>query len=189
MLLMLLLCLVRLGWRLLDGRFIYANIYSRYRVKRFFWSKKVKIGELAEKTGCKIVTIRYYEKEGLLPAPKRSAGNYRLYGKEDLYRLEFIMHCRRLSMNLAEIKKLLAYRGHPQGDCTWVSELIKTHIKEINGKIASLTHLKMHLEQLQHSCAGGENGEPCGIISNLDASKSSCGQCAKVIRITSGLLK
>lgn len=40
----------------------------------------LKIGELAKLTGSQVETVRYYEQEGLLPAPNRSAGNYRLYG-------------------------------------------------------------------------------------------------------------
>lgn len=43
---------------------------------------EIRIGELAQRTGCEVVTIRYYEKEGLLPEPARSSGNYRLYGEE-----------------------------------------------------------------------------------------------------------
>ena len=55
---------------------------------------KVKIGELAKMTGCQVVTIRYYEKEGLLKRPERTERNYRLYGDEDIARLRFIRHCR-----------------------------------------------------------------------------------------------
>ena len=39
---------------------------------------RMKIGEAARQAGCKVVTIRYYEQERLLPAPERSGGNYRL---------------------------------------------------------------------------------------------------------------
>lgn len=45
---------------------------------------EIRIGELAQRTGCEVVTIRYYEKEGLLPEPARSSGNYRLYGEEQV---------------------------------------------------------------------------------------------------------
>ncbi len=55
---------------------------------------KLKIGELAGQTACRVETIRFYEKEGMLPAPPRSAGNYRLYGKHHVERLLFIRRCR-----------------------------------------------------------------------------------------------
>ncbi|MCL1890000.1 MAG: Cd(II)/Pb(II)-responsive transcriptional regulator [Desulfovibrionaceae bacterium] len=149
----------------------------------------MKIGDLAEKTGCKVVTIRYYEKEGLLTKPERTEENYRMYGKDDLERLEFVMHCRRLGMKLAEIRKLLDFRDHPLRDCSWVTKLIETHIKGVNEQIASLEHVKKHLEQLRHRCAGGYNGENCGIMHSLEVSAASCMFCAGMLKITSKLLK
>ncbi|MCL1939301.1 MAG: Cd(II)/Pb(II)-responsive transcriptional regulator [Desulfovibrionaceae bacterium] len=139
----------------------------------------MKIGELAKRTGCKVVTIRYYEKEGLLAEPERGSGNYRLYGKEDLERLEFIMHCRGHGMKLEEMKKLLAFRDHPQRDCTWVCELVSSHIKEVEARIASLEHLKSHLEQLGRRCSGGRNGRTCGIMHSLDHPTACCASCAR----------
>ncbi|MDR3357322.1 MAG: Cd(II)/Pb(II)-responsive transcriptional regulator [Desulfovibrio sp.] len=139
----------------------------------------MKIGDLARKTGCKVVTIRYYEKEGLLPEPERTEGNYRLYGKNDLERLQFIMHCRKHGLKPDEIKKLLAFKDAPQGDCTWVSELINTHIKEIDAQIASLEHLKQHLNQLRQRCAGGQSGEHCGIMHSLNNLSQCCLSCAR----------
>ncbi|WP_284440224.1 MerR family transcriptional regulator [Hafnia paralvei] len=55
----------------------------------------IKIGELARRTECRVVTIRYYEKERILPKPGRSQGNFRLYGEEHVERLLFTRHCRR----------------------------------------------------------------------------------------------
>ena len=144
----------------------------------------MKIGELAKRTGCKVVTIRYYEKEGLLGEPERTEGNYRLYGKEDLERLEFIMHCRRHGMKLDEIRKLLAFRDRPQRDCTWVTELIDAHIINVDEQIKSLEHLKWHLENLRHNCAGGHSGEECGIMQSLDGRGSCCDSCARCSRET-----
>ncbi|MDR2891556.1 MAG: Cd(II)/Pb(II)-responsive transcriptional regulator [Deltaproteobacteria bacterium] len=139
----------------------------------------MKIGELAKKTGCKVVTIRYYEKEGLIPKPERTEGNYRLYGKEDLKRLEFIMHCRRHGIKPEAIKKMLAFKDNPQRDCTWVTELVGAHIAEVEAQIASLGHLKEHLEQLRHCCAGGHSGASCGIMQSLDSHGECCAACAR----------
>lgn len=139
----------------------------------------MKIGELARKTGCKVVTIRYYEKEGLLAAPERSDSNYRLYNKDDVERLEFIMHCRKHDMNLEAIRKLLAFRDHPQRDCTWVSELVAAHIEDVNRQIASLEHLKIHLEELRCRCAGGHSGDSCGIMQSLDSRSLCCETCER----------
>lgn len=127
----------------------------------------MKIGELAKKTGCKVVTIRYYEKEGLLTEPERTEANYRVYGKAALERLDFIRHCRRHGMKLEEIKKLLTFRDNPQKDCGWIGELVAVHIQDVNEQIASLNHLKSHLEQLQGICA--DNGGGCGILKTLNS--------------------
>ena len=71
----------------------------------------MKIGELAAATGTPIETIRYYEREGLLPAPDRTVGNFRIYDETHLSRLEFVRHCRALDMNLDEIRVLLEFRA------------------------------------------------------------------------------
>jgi Cd(II)/Pb(II)-responsive transcriptional regulator len=142
----------------------------------------MKIGELAQKTGCKVVTIRYYEKEGLLEKPERTDGNYRNYGREDLDRLEFIMHCRRHDMRLDEIRKLLAFRDHPQRDCSWVGDLLDSHIARVDEQMRSLEHLKQHLEQLRRRCAcDGGTGESCGIMRCLDNPEECCAACARHI--------
>jgi len=139
----------------------------------------MKIGELARETGCKVVTIRYYEKEGLLAEPARTEGNYRRYGREDLERLKFIRHCRKHDMKLGEIRKLLAFRDHQQRDCTWVTELIDGHIRSVDAQIQSLEHLKHHLEQLRRRCAGGHSGETCGIMQGLDDQALCCAACER----------
>ncbi|NYB19057.1 MAG: MerR family transcriptional regulator, partial [Acinetobacter baumannii] len=84
----------------------------------------MKIGELSEKTSCSVLTIRFYEKEGLIPQPDRTQGNYRLYTEDYIDRLKFIVNCRSLNMNLIEIKKLLNYKDLPNLNCSDVNELI-----------------------------------------------------------------
>ena len=127
---------------------------------------KVKIGELAKMTGCQVVTIRYYEKEGLLKRPERTERNYRLYGDEDIARLRFIRHCRRHGMSLDEIRTLLVYSDHPTGSCDWINRLIRTHIEAVEQQIRDLDHLRAHLESLYHKCDGSREGG-CGILKSL----------------------
>ncbi|MFX7140454.1 MerR family transcriptional regulator, partial [Acinetobacter baumannii] len=77
----------------------------------------MKIGKLAQTAGTTVETIRFYEHEGLLPAPARSSGNYRLYASQHLERLAFIRHCRSLDMTLNEIRSLLRLKDAPHEDC------------------------------------------------------------------------
>lgn len=131
---------------------------------------QIRIGELAKITGCQVVTIRFYEKEGLLNKPERSGANYRLYSDSDVERLRFIKHCRRHDMTLSEIRELLAFRDNPSSNCGWVGTLVQKHIANVDEQIASLTQLKNQLEHLQHKCSGENNGK-CGIIESLIDSK------------------
>lgn len=128
---------------------------------------KVKIGELAKMTGCQVVTIRFYEKEGLLPKPERTGANYRLYGDKEIERLGFIRHCRRHGMTLVEIRELLAFKDAPKADCDWINALIETHIANVDEQITSLMRLKEHLVGLLHKCSGGKTDD-CGILKSLN---------------------
>lgn len=136
-----------------------------------------RIGDLAKMTGCKPVTIRYYEKEGLLLAPERTAGNYRLYGERELERLRFVRHCRRHGMELDEIRALLAFRDKPVANCGWINTLVAGRIAKVDEQIAALQHLKEHLQTLLHSCEGDRGGE-CGILKSLDKGES-CPHCTR----------
>ncbi|AMD92528.1 MerR family transcriptional regulator [Desulfomicrobium orale] len=127
----------------------------------------MKIGELARRAGCQVPTVRYYEQEGLLGAPRRTEQNYRVYGEEDVERLQFIRHCREHQISLEEIRQLLDYRDEPRRDCTWVTELIGTRITAVDKQIQSLVRLKKYLEELRGKCSGGGSAGGCGIMRSL----------------------
>src|ERR1700757_4385845 len=95
----------------------------------------LKIGELAKRTDLLVETIRYYEREGLLPDPPRSEGNYRLYSVMHLERLQFIRHCRSLDMTLEEIRNLLRFRDAPDRNCGEVNALLDKHIEHVSSRI------------------------------------------------------
>ena len=98
----------------------------------------MKIGELAKLTGCSVQSIRFYEKEELISAPRRSECNYRLYDQKNLEQLIFIKHCRNLDITLAEIKQLLNLKQSPETQCEDVNHLIDEHIKQINLRMTEL---------------------------------------------------
>lgn len=127
----------------------------------------MKIGELAKLTGCQVETIRYYEREGLLPQPARSAANYRLYGEANVERLGFIRHCRALDMTLGEIRSLLDYHDHPQQPCGEVNALIDEHLTHVASRIAQLQALEKALVKLRARCNGESAASDCGILNEL----------------------
>ena len=127
----------------------------------------MKIGELAKQADCPVETIRYYEKEGLLAAPRRSGANYRDYGAPHLERLAFIRRCRTLDMSLPEIRTLLEAIERPGEDCTPVDRLIDEHIGHVAARIAELTQLKLELDAIRALCAGRRPTGSCGIVETL----------------------
>ena len=129
----------------------------------------MKIGELAKLTDAQVETIRYYEREGLLPAPARSDGNYRLYTQAHVERLTFIRNCRSLDMTLDEIRSLLNLRDSPQDQCENVNALIDEHIEHVNARITSLQALQTQLLDLRQRCSDGAP-DHCGILDRLEVS-------------------
>lgn len=134
----------------------------------------VKIGELAKQADCQVVTIRYYEKEGLLAEPVRTEGGYRLYSEADVERLKFIRHCRDHGMSLADIKLLLGLREAPDRDCSAVGTLVDKHIEDVDQQIHSLMKLKDQLVHLRGKCPHSGAIASCGILKGLD-DRSECG--------------
>ncbi|TFW07155.1 Cd(II)/Pb(II)-responsive transcriptional regulator [Oxalobacteraceae bacterium OM1] len=127
----------------------------------------MKIGDLAKRTGCQVETVRYYEKEGLLPPPGRSEGNYRLYDGAHVERLQFIRHCRSLDMTLDEIRSLLHFRDAPDENCGAVNLILDRHIGHVVQRIAELEALKEQLVTLRSQCRTTDAARDCRILQEL----------------------
>lgn len=127
----------------------------------------LKIGELAARTGYTAEAIRFYEREGLLPAPARSHGNYRLYREAHLARLQFIRHCRSLDMALDEIRNLLMFRDQPDQSCGDVNALLDKHIVDVAARIAGLRDLERQLLALRGLCTQVQTAKECAILQCL----------------------
>ena len=127
----------------------------------------MKIGDLARATLCPVETIRYYEREGLLPTPSRSSGNYRLYGPVHADRLRFIRNCRSLDMTHDEIRALLAFRDGPGEKCAEVNTLLDEHIGHVAHRIKELRLLERQLKELRSQCLGVRTNRDCAILQSL----------------------
>ena len=129
----------------------------------------MKISELGRATGVDVETIRYYEKEGLLPPPAREANGYRSYGQMHLERLAFIRHCRALDIPLAEIQRLLGFvQGEPdrEGD---IDALIEQQLQRVRARLKSLRALERQLAELRQRCDADHAAHECGILHELVA--------------------
>lgn len=124
------------------------------------------IGEMAMATGTKIETIRYYERIGLLPLPRRTTGNYRRYSSGDLGRLSFIRRGRDLGFSLEEVKALLHLADDRTHPCSDVDRIAKQHLGEVERRLTDLEALRAELRQLINQCQHGTIAD-CRIIEAL----------------------
>lgn len=126
----------------------------------------MKIGELSRATGTNIETIRYYERIGLLPAPHRTAANYRSYGEPHRARLAFVRHSRDLGFTIDEIRSLLDLSDDPGRDCSEADRIASRHLEQVEDKIAQLTRLRDELTRIVGRCRGGIAAD-CRVIEAL----------------------
>jgi len=133
----------------------------------------VKIGELAEATQTPVATIRYYEQQGLVPAPARTGANYRSYGPAHVQRLAFIRRCRSLDMSLDEVRVLLRFQDQPSSDCGEVNTVLDEHITHVTQRVRELRQLEKHLRELRAHCGSAQSGQACGILEQLNTAADS----------------
>lgn len=131
-------------------------------------NKPLMIGDLGRKTGTKLNTIRFYEEVGLLPKPARTASGRRTYGEDDLQRLRFIRHARKLGFGTEVIRSLLALAEHPERRCEEARDLAIRHMAEVEARIRSLEALRSELGGILAACSGEGRVADCAILGALD---------------------
>lgn len=134
--------------------------------------KGMAIGRVAELTGVKVPTIRYYEEIQLLPTPPRTDSNRRTYDAADVRRLSFIRHARDLGFDIDAIRQLLALAGLPEEPCERADEIARTRLAEVEGKLARLTALRAELEGMIERGSHGRIRE-CRVIEVLAGAEES----------------
>lgn len=127
----------------------------------------MRIGELAARAGVEVQTVRYYEREGLLAVPARTASGYRIYGPTHLERMQFIRHCRSLDMTLADIRRLIVLSGDKGVSCDEVNAMVQAHLERVRAKRMALQLLEKQLAELNAQCESGHRVADCGILEEL----------------------
>jgi len=136
----------------------------------------MRIGEVAGATGLDVETVRYYEKAGLLPPPRRHANGYRSYGPAQIERLAFIRHCRSLDVTIADIQRLLALIDRPASTCHEADALVDTQLQRVRARLESLMTLEKQLVSLRARCKTPRSARRCGILAELvEAARSEAG--------------
>ncbi|MFD2262906.1 helix-turn-helix domain-containing protein [Lacibacterium aquatile] len=124
------------------------------------------IGDLAKATATKVETVRYYERIGLMPEPRRTVGNYRAYDRDHLNRLSFIRRSRDLGFSLDQVRALLDLADHKERSCEGVDAIAREHRDEVDRKIADLMALRRELDIMVSQCQPGTVAD-CRIIEAL----------------------
>jgi len=135
----------------------------------------MRIGEVADRTGTPVDTVRYYERMGLLPPLARTVSNYRSYSPAHVDRLHFIRRCRGLDMSLAEIRSLLVFCDEPQRHCNDVNAMLDDRIRHVDQRIEELNRLSRELKQLRGVCRAPGTAGDCGILNTLRSSAATVG--------------
>ncbi len=110
-------------------------------------------GQLARASGVGSEAIHFYERQGLLPPPPRSAASYRCFSEDTVDRLNFIRRAKDLGFSLKEIGELLALHDE-HGDRAQVKAMTVAKLMEVEGKIHDLQRMQQALTQLVADCSG-----------------------------------
>lgn len=131
--------------------------------------EKLTIGQVAKEAGVHVETVRYYERQGLIPEPPRRASGYRQYSPDFVRRIRFIKRAQTLGFSLKEIAELLALRVEAEAACNEVKRHTEQKIAGIEQKIETLQRMKDVLVELVASCHQREPTDACPILAALDA--------------------
>jgi len=129
----------------------------------------LKIGEVAERGGVNLQTIRYYERERLLPKPPRLPSGYRIFPESAVRRVRFIKGAQELGFSLAEVRELLSLREDTDAGAQQMRERARAKVANIEEKIRTLEGMKDALNALAERCPGCGPLSDCPILDALDA--------------------
>lgn len=125
------------------------------------------IGILAQRADVAVDTIRYYERERLLPEPERKSSGYRQYDEQAVERVRFIRRAKDLGFTLEEIRELLSLESDREKGVEGVRRRAQERMAELDRRIAQMTEMRNDLARLIDACPGSGDPECCPILSSL----------------------
>jgi Hg(II)-responsive transcriptional regulator len=131
-------------------------------------SKSLTIGQVSRDSRVGRDTVRFYEREGLLQPPARTAAGYRQYPPETVTRLRFIQHGKNLGFSLNEIRALLTLLDSQNTGCDDIKQQAETKLADIDRKIADLKRMRETLARLTSTCPGQGPSRECPIVGALE---------------------
>lgn len=118
------------------------------------------IGEAAKLSGVNIETIRYYEREGIVPAADRSANGRRHYDAAAITRLRFIRRCRDLGFPISDVRALLDLSNNAPKHCDDVRAISERHLLDVRERLSDLRELEAALSELVQACVDAQSECP-----------------------------
>ena len=132
----------------------------------------MKIGELAKRADVPIDTVRYYEREGLIPPPIRRASGYRDYVDADVDRLRFMRRAKGLGFTLQEIRELLSLTAESGADMAALNAQTQAKLRDVEERIHALTRIREALQSLVTACPGHGALDRCPILAALSEDRT-----------------
>ncbi len=129
--------------------------------------EQLTIGQVAKRAGTGVETVRFYERQGLIPEPPRSPSGYRQYPEETVARLRFIRRAKELGFSLREIGELISLRLDDSAGAADVKEQAEEKIRDIDEKIHDLERMRTSLSELTRVCSGSGATDACPILNAL----------------------
>jgi MerR family transcriptional regulator, copper efflux regulator len=126
------------------------------------------IGEVAQRAGIGLETVRFYERQGLIEEPPRTESGYRQYPDSVVSRIRFIRRGKELGFTLKEIADLLTLRVEPHTTCADVKQRAEAKITDIKEKIRDLQRMQTALQALASACQGTGPTSECPILEALE---------------------
>ena len=125
-------------------------------------------GQIASAAEVNIETLRYYERRGLIPPPRRSQANYRKYPPDTVPRVRFVKHAQDLGFTLEEISELLSLRATRGARAAEVRSKAAAKIRDIEARIEALERMRNALSHLVHECSGEGPASGCTILHAIE---------------------
>ena len=126
---------------------------------------RMKIGEVARRAGVPAKTIRFWESQGLVPAPARTGGGYRDYDPAIAERLAFIRHAQAAGLTLRQILQVLDIRDSGRPPCVHVAAVIAERLSEVEARLAELSRARDQLLVLSGRAAAQDPADCQGYCS------------------------
>ena len=131
------------------------------------------IGRVAQAAGVKVATVRFYERRGIIAAPRRTASGYRQYDEAVVDRIRFVKRAQDLGFTLEEIADLLALRIEDSRSCAAVESATRSKLGQVESKMRDLERLRAVLGRLVRSCEERETTGECPVLAVLEEGKAT----------------